>query len=188
MPTSPVPCPSTTSTPPAIMLPCPSPVKNPPRKYGPLLELPLSKMTNCPDSKLLGGTLAVTVTVCVAVLVGSVVDVAVIVTVPPAGTTAGAVNVVAAPLAVWGGEKVPHAPELPQVTVQSTPLFAGSLLTVATKGALALCTIVSFTIFWVIATESGAVTDISTVAIAKIGAAVEAARIKTWFTAVGGAL
>jgi hypothetical protein len=146
-------------------------------------------MTNCPDNKLLAGMLLVTVTVSAAFLVGSAVDVAVIVTVPPlAGAAAGAVNVVGAPLSVWASEKVPQAPVLPQVTVQSTPLFAGSLVTVATKGALALCTMVSFAIFWVIATESGAVTEISTVAIADSGAAVAAACMRTWFTAVGGAL
>lgn len=172
------------------MLPAPSPEMTPPRAYGPLLEfLALSRKTNCPVNKLLGGTLAVTVTVCVADLVGSVVDVAVIVTVPPpAGTVAGAVNVVAAPLAVCASEKVPQAPALPQVTVQSTPAFAGSLLTVATKGALSFATMMSFTIFWVIATEIGAVTDSSTVAIADCGAAVAAACMKTWFTGVGGAL
>jgi hypothetical protein len=103
-----------------------------------LLEfLAVSRMTNPPFNKLLGGTPAVTVTVSVAFLLGSDVDVAVIVTVLPAGTALGAVNVVVAPLAVFVGEKVPQAPGLPQVTVQSTPLPAGSLLTVATKGALA---------------------------------------------------
>jgi hypothetical protein len=35
------------------------------------------------------------------------------------------------PLAVWAGLNVPHAPALPQVTVQSTPLFVPSLVTVA---------------------------------------------------------
>jgi hypothetical protein len=86
----------------------------------------------------------VTVTVSVALLLVSVEDVAVMVTVLLAGTEAGAVKVVVAPLAVCVGEKEPQAPALPQVTVQSTPAFAASLLTVATKGVLAFFTIELF--------------------------------------------
>jgi hypothetical protein len=48
-------------------------------------------MTNCPDSKLSGGTPAVTVRVYVAVWLEEVVDAAVIVTVPPGGAAVGAV-------------------------------------------------------------------------------------------------
>jgi hypothetical protein len=73
-----------------------------------------------------------------------VVDVAVMVTVPPVGIALGAVNVVEAPLAVCAGENEPQAPTLPQLTVQSTPAFAGSLLTVAIRGALLFITIVLF--------------------------------------------
>ena len=43
----------------------------------------------------------------------------------------GAVKVVAAPLSVWAGEKVPQFGALPQVAIQSTPALAGSLLTLA---------------------------------------------------------
>ncbi len=119
-----------------VMLPVPSPEIMPPTANGPLTEfLAVSNMTNWPNNRLLGGTLAVMVTVSSAVLVGSVVEAAVIVTVLPAGTEAGAVNVVAAPLAVCAGEKVPHAPGPPQLTVQSTPASAVSLATVATRGA-----------------------------------------------------
>jgi hypothetical protein len=61
--------------------------------------------------------------------------VAVMVTVLPLGTKAGAVYVVGASLAVCAGWNEPHF-ELPQVTVQSTPRFLGSFkmeaLTVAT--------------------------------------------------------
>jgi hypothetical protein len=80
------------------------------------------------------------VTVTMAVWLVSVVEVATIVTVLPVGTAAGAVKVVALPLAVCAGAKEPQFPGLPQVTVQSTPAFAESLVTVATSGAEALST------------------------------------------------
>src|SRR5580692_585139 len=99
-------------------------------------------MTNLPKSRLFGGGLAVTVSVSVAVLDGSVVDAAVIVTVPPVGIAEGEVNEVAAPLAVCAGVKVPQPPGVLQVTVQSTPAFAGSLVTAAIKLAVRLCTMV----------------------------------------------
>jgi hypothetical protein len=67
------------------------------------------------------------------------------VTVLLVGTEVGAVKVVAAPLVVCAGENDPQAPALAHVTVQSTPPLAASLLTVATKGALAFATIVLFT-------------------------------------------
>jgi hypothetical protein len=56
----------------------------------------------------------------------------------PVGTPIGAVNVVAAPLAVWIGEKVPHTGALPQTATQSTPAFATSFVTVAATNAVAL--------------------------------------------------
>lgn len=130
---------STKSKVPPVMLPVPSPEITPAMANEPFTEfLAVSNMTYWPDNKLLGGTLAVMVTVSTAVLVGSVVEAAVIVTVLPVGTEAGAVNVVVTPLAVCAGEKVPHAPEVPQVTVQSTPALAVSLLTVAARDALLL--------------------------------------------------
>jgi hypothetical protein len=55
---------------------------------------------------------------------------AVIVTVPPVGGVVGAVYVVFAPLAVWAGENEPQF-ALPQVTVQLTPAFCLSPVTVA---------------------------------------------------------
>jgi hypothetical protein len=70
--------------------------------------------------------------------VESVTDVALTVTVLPLGTADGAVYVVAAPLAVPVGLKLPHAPELPQVTDQVTPALAESLLTVAVRDCVAL--------------------------------------------------
>jgi hypothetical protein len=72
-------------------------------------------------------------------LVLSVTEVAVTVTVPPAGTLPGAWNDVATPLPVLVGLKKPHggAPG-PQFTVQVTPALAESLATTAVKGAVAL--------------------------------------------------
>src|SRR5271168_1136977 len=113
-------------------------------------------MTNLPESRLLGGGLKVTVTVCVAVLVGSVVDAAVIMTLPPAGIAEGAVNVVAFPLAVCAGEKDPQFPTVPQVTVQSTPALATSLATAATNLAVSLCTMVLLTTPWIMLMAIGA--------------------------------
>jgi hypothetical protein len=121
----------------------------------------------------------VTVTVSEALLVVSVVEVAVMVTVLLAGTAVGAVKVAVTPLAVCVGVKEPQAPALAQVTVQSTPAFAASLLTVATKGALALLTMVLFTTPCVMAMEIGAVIDIWTVATAFLGLAVATASILT---------
>jgi hypothetical protein len=72
---------------------------------------------------------AVIVTLAVAFLVMSLTDVAVIVTLAPAGTAAGAVYVVAAPEAVWAGVNDPQAALGVQPHV--TPLFAESLETVA---------------------------------------------------------
>ena len=69
--------------------------------------------------------LAVIVTVLDTDFVVSAVEVALMVTVFPVGTVAGAVYTVAAPLAVWTGLNEPQA-TLPQVTVQSAPLPAGS--------------------------------------------------------------
>jgi hypothetical protein len=61
------------------------------------------------------------------------VEVAVIVTVP-AGIAMGAVNAVAAPLAVWAGLNVPQGVFV-QLAVQSTPAAATSLVTVAVRFA-----------------------------------------------------
>jgi hypothetical protein len=76
------------------------------------------------------------------VRVGSVVEVAVIVTVPPVGMANGAVKLVTAPLAVCAGAKVPHKLDVAlvtgvvlvtgvQVASQSKPKFLGSFATVA---------------------------------------------------------
>ena len=66
--------------------------------------------------------------------VGSVTEVAVTVTVLGVGIAVGAVYVVGAPLAVPVGLKEPHG-EVPQVTVQLTPLL--SLVTTAVRLAVA---------------------------------------------------
>ena len=58
-------------------------------------------------------------------------EVAVMTTGPPAGIAAGAVYTVATPLAVCAGLKLPHAPALPQVAVQSTPKLFMSPVTFA---------------------------------------------------------
>jgi hypothetical protein len=70
--------------------------------------------------------------------VASAVEVATTFTVFPEGTAAGAVYVVALPLAVWAGLNDPQAPALPQVTDQSTPLFDESLATDAVIEAVVL--------------------------------------------------
>lgn len=120
-----------------VIVPFPSPEMTPPITYAPFAELlELSSITNVPVNRLLGGGLAVTLTVCVSFVVGSDVDAAVIVTVPPAGIAAGAVYDVADPLAVCAGEKVPQLPGLEQVTDQSTPALAVSLATAATSEAV----------------------------------------------------
>jgi hypothetical protein len=59
------------------------------------------------------------------------VDKAVTVTVLPLGRISGAVKMVVAPLAVWGGEKDPQLGALPHIATQSTPAFATSFETVA---------------------------------------------------------
>jgi hypothetical protein len=69
--------------------------------------------------------------------VGSVTDVAVTTTEPPVGTLAGAVYVVATPLAVCAGLKVPHELD-PQATVHCTPPFAKSLVRTAFSEAVPL--------------------------------------------------
>jgi hypothetical protein len=79
----------------------------------------------------------VTVMVALAETVGSVTEVAVTVTVPPLGTAAGAVYVVAVPLAVWVGATLPQAPVVVQETLQVTPPFAESLPTEAVSVVVA---------------------------------------------------
>ena len=117
-----------------------------------------------------------TVTVSVAVLVGSVVDAAVMVTLPPlAGIPEGAVNVVATPLAVCAGEKVPQFPGVEQVTVQSTPAFAASPLTAATNLAVRFCTIVLLGTPWASLMEIGTTIVTFVVAVTTDGPAVAAA-------------
>jgi hypothetical protein len=70
----------------------------------------------------------------------SVTDVAVTVTLPPAGTTIGAVKVSAVPLADELELKLPQTVLVPQATVQVTPAFAVSLVTVAVTGCWAPAT------------------------------------------------
>jgi hypothetical protein len=68
----------------------------------------------------------VTVAAAVANFVLSVVDRAVIVTVPPGGIVEGPEKVIGLPLAEWAGEKLPHV-DAEQVADQSTPAAVGSL-------------------------------------------------------------
>ena len=77
----------------------------------------------------------VIVTVALLVLVLSLTDAAVIVTLPPDGIAAGAVYTVVAPLAVVVALKLPHAPDGAQLHV--TPLAAESFNTVADTLAVA---------------------------------------------------
>jgi hypothetical protein len=76
--------------------------------------------------------------VALAVALGSVTEAAVMVTVFPAGTEAGAAYVVAAELALVVGFSEPQAVEMPQETVQVTPALAVSLATVAAMLAVPL--------------------------------------------------
>jgi hypothetical protein len=63
--------------------------------------LALRKMTNCPFNRLFGaGALRIAIFACCALLVGSAVEVAVMVTLLPVGIAPGAEYVVVAPLAV----------------------------------------------------------------------------------------
>lgn len=77
----------------------------------------------------------VIITVAGAVFVGSLADVAVIVALPPAGTDAGAVYVVIAPLAVADTLNVPHEPLGAQL--HTTGIAAGSFVVVAAIDAVA---------------------------------------------------
>ena len=72
----------------------------------------------------------VTVAVAVAAFVLSVVDLAVMVTMPPAGIAEGPEKVIALPLAEWMGVTLPQV-DVPQDTDQSTPAAAVSFVTVA---------------------------------------------------------
>jgi hypothetical protein len=102
-------------------------------------------MAWAPVPREAGGALAkametaapVIITVAKTDLLVSALAVAVIVTALRVGMTAGAVNVVAEPLAVCLGFKEPQL-ELPQVTLQSTPLFPLSFVTVVLSIARAL--------------------------------------------------
>lgn len=85
----------------------------------------------------IGAVAEVIVTVAVALLLLSVVEKAVMLTVLPVGTADGGVYIVVAPLAVCVVEKDPQAPALPQLTAQSTPAFAESFVTVAASAAVA---------------------------------------------------
>src|SRR5271165_6918046 len=76
--------------------------------------------------------------VALAVFVGSVADVAVIVTLPPVGGVEGAVYKVAAPLAVATGLNEPQDPM--GVQLQFTGVVAGSLTVVATIDAVVAIT------------------------------------------------
>jgi hypothetical protein len=78
-----------------------------------------------------GGSVVVIVMTAATDLVGSCTEVAVIVTVPPAGTVEGAVYVVDVPLPVVAVLNEPHAFEVPQVTDQVTLALDELLVTAA---------------------------------------------------------
>jgi hypothetical protein len=78
-----------------------------------------------------GGGVVVIVMTAATDLVGSCTEVAVIVTVPPAGTVEGAVYVVDVPLPVVAVLNEPHAFEVPQVTDQVTLALDELLVTAA---------------------------------------------------------
>jgi hypothetical protein len=88
---------------------------------------------------LIGAPVGVTVIVAVPAFVLSATEVAVSVTVADDGTLTGAVYVTAAPDALVVGATVPHVAPLQPVpdTVQLTPLFCESFVTVAAKFAVA---------------------------------------------------
>ena len=99
---------------------------------------------------LVGATLtaitgaAVTVIVAVPFFVPSVTEVAVNVTLAGTGTLLGAVYVIAAPEALEVADKVPHVAPLQPVpeSVQVTPLFCESFVTVAVKFCVSpVCTL-----------------------------------------------
>jgi hypothetical protein len=84
----------------------------------------------------IGAGAAETVIVVVAVFVASATEVAVTVTLAGVGAALGAVYVTGAPLALLNGDTLPHAAPLQPApdTVQLTPLFAESFVTVAVIG------------------------------------------------------
>ncbi len=90
-----------------------------------------------PNATTIDGGGALIVIVADTLFVLSETDVAVMVSVPDAGAAAGAVYVVAAPLAVITGLKLPHC-ELPHVADQLTPPFLLSLVTTAVTLVLTL--------------------------------------------------
>jgi hypothetical protein len=98
---------------------------------------PASREAGGGFTKAMDTAAPVIITVATTLLLASAVAVAVMVTALPVGMTAGAVNVVAEPLAVCVGFNEPQL-ELPQVTPQSTPAFEASLDTVALIVAWAL--------------------------------------------------
>ena len=110
------------------------------------------KLWGCPvcTEVMFGATLtptgAVTVIVAVPVLVPSATEVAVKVTVAGLGTLTGAAYVIATPDALDGAERFPQVtPEHPAPeSVQFTPLFCASLLTVAVNALVPMpaCTLV----------------------------------------------
>ena len=79
---------------------------------------------------MMGGAVVMVMTAVTNLLL-SAVEAAFMVTVLPVGTAAGAMKVVAVSLAVCAAVNEPHAPALPQVTLQSTPAFVPSLATCA---------------------------------------------------------
>ena len=128
-----------------------------------------------PGAREAGGPEDIVTTIGVAVTIfamacaestGLVVDLAVIVTVPLGGAFDGAEYVVATPLAVWRGVRLPQL-SAPQLTDQSTPAAAGSLSTTAVSGVECVAPVsCAYTVpgFTVRLTAGGSVTVIDALA------------------------
>ena len=130
--------PSLKSCTPVVMVPSACKVTAPANEYTRALDsVPRTKKLKTPAKPGLfggggGGAVALMVTFAETVVDGLAVQIAVMVTLPAA---AGAVKVVAAPLAVCAGLKLPQLPVGEQL--QSTPSFEESFVTVATILAVA---------------------------------------------------
>jgi hypothetical protein len=108
---------------------------------------------------------------------------AVMVTLPPAGTAAGAVYVVAAPDAVCAGVNDPQ--KAVGVQIQDTPLFPGSLATVAERAAVSPVCIDAGEALMDTAMDGGAV--IATVAVALFVVSLNAVAVMVTWPPVGAA-
>ena len=126
------------------------------------------------------------VTVAEVIAVGSATEVAVTVTCTSLAGRGGAVNVVAAPLAVAVGETLPQG-AAGQDTVQVTPLWVGSLATVATSGVVPFAITVAVAGATVI-TTAGTVTIIVAAFVLSVAEVAVRVRLKSLAGGVVGAV